>query len=110
MKNPASEEKAPFEKEVEAVAKLYSEKTKVGMIELAEALLEYDKNFWLWRYHHISMVERVIGRKVGTGADSLKKTLGNYAFDAAGVTYLETTMRKRFFPVLWEARTKLEEK
>jgi tryptophan 2,3-dioxygenase len=98
-----------FSKEVEAVAKLYSEKTKVSLIELAEALLEYDKNFWLWRDHHISMVERVIGRKMGTGSADVKKTLGPYAFDAAGVSYLETTLRKRFFPALWEARTRLEE-
>jgi tryptophan 2,3-dioxygenase len=102
-------EKELSDKEVNAVAKLYSEKTKTVIIELAEALLEYDKNFWLWRDHHISMVERVIGRKAGTGAEALKKTLGDYAFDAAGASYLETTLRKRFFPVLWEARTKLEE-
>ena len=99
-----------FQKEVDAVARLYSERTKVLLIELAEALLEYDKNFWLWRDHHISMVERVIGRKMGTGAEDVKKTFGPYAFDAAGASYLETTLRKRFFPALWEARTRLEEK
>jgi tryptophan 2,3-dioxygenase len=97
-----------FEKELEAVATLYTEKTKVQIIELAEALLEYDKNFWLWRDHHISMVERVIGRKVGTGSESIKDTLGSFASGGAGAAYLESTLRKRFFPVLWEARTKLE--
>lgn len=99
-----------YQKELEAVSRLYSEKSKTHVIELAEALLEYDKQFWLWRDHHLSMVERIIGRKVGTGYGDVSKTLGKFAFDTAGAAYLETTLRKRFFPVLWEARTRLEEK
>ena len=98
------------QKELVAVAKLYTDGVKIQVIELAEALLEYDKQFWLWRDHHISMVERVIGRKMGTGQGYVDKTLGQFAFDSAGASYLETTLRKRFFPVLWEARTKLEER
>ncbi len=97
-----------FQKEIDAVAKLYSENTKIQVIELAEALLEYDKRFWLWRDHHIAMVERVIGRKVGTGSEYVSRTLGHFAVDSAGTAYLESTLKKRFFPGLWEARTKLE--
>ena len=47
VKNPSGEEKALFEKGSTSGRKASSEKTKVGIIELAEALLEYDKNFWL---------------------------------------------------------------
>ena len=108
--SPSGGASLQFQKEVSAVAKLYSEGTKIDVIELAEALLEYDKQFWLWRDHHISMVERVIGRRMGTGHDSVQNVLGRFASGSAGTSYLESTLRTRFFPVLWEARTALEEK
>ena len=62
--------------------------------QLAEALLEHDEHFSLWRSHHIKMVERMVGAKRGTGGSE-------------GVGYLRTTLDKRFFPELWEARTYL---
>ena len=62
--------------------------------QLAEALLEHDEYFSLWRSHHINMVERMVGTKRGTGGSE-------------GVGYLRTTLDKRFFPELWEARTYL---
>jgi tryptophan 2,3-dioxygenase len=62
--------------------------------QLAEALLEHDECFSLWRTHHIKMVERMVGAKRGTGGSE-------------GVGYLRTTLDKRFFPELWEARTYL---
>jgi len=62
--------------------------------ELAEALLEHDEFFSLWRSHHIKMVERMVGAKRGTGGSE-------------GVGYLRTTLEKKFFPELWEARTYL---
>ena len=37
--------------------KLYKE------YQLAEALLEHDEHFSLWRSHHIKMVERMVGTK-----------------------------------------------
>jgi len=63
--------------------------------ELLEALLEADAQFALWRRHHVFMVERMIGRKWGTGGSQ-------------GVPYLETTLSARFFPEIWAARTHLE--
>ena len=57
-------------------------------------MIEYDENFQLWRYHHIRMVERMIGRKPGTGGSE-------------GVGYLARTLDKRCFPDLWEVRTHL---
>ena len=62
--------------------------------QLAEALLEHDEHFSLWRSHHIKMVERMVGTKRGTGGSE-------------GVGYLRTTLDKKFFPELWEARTYL---
>jgi tryptophan 2,3-dioxygenase len=65
--------------------------------QLAEALLEHDEYFALWRSHHIKMVERMVGTKRGTGGSE-------------GVGYLQTTLDKKFFPELWEARTHLDTK
>jgi tryptophan 2,3-dioxygenase len=60
----------------------------------AESLLTHDEQFALWRHHHLLMVERQIGSKTGTGG-------------TAGVSYLRTTLEKRFYPELWELRSYL---
>ena len=62
---------------------------------LQDLLIEHDKNISLWRYHHVLMVERMLGSKRGTGGSE-------------GVGYLKTTLSKRLFPEIWEARTHLE--
>src|SRR3989454_7923781 len=64
------------------------------LLELAEALLDHDEGFRLWRLRHIEMVERQIGDKPGTGGST-------------GVRYLQSTLGKRFFPELWEVRSQL---
>jgi tryptophan 2,3-dioxygenase len=48
----------------------------------------------LWRVHHVQMVERMIGSKPGTGG-------------SPGVSYLRSTLDRKFFPELWELRTEL---
>jgi tryptophan 2,3-dioxygenase len=63
--------------------------------QLAEALMEHDEYFSLWRSHHIKMVERMVGAKRGTGGSE-------------GIGYLKTTLDKKFFPEIWEARTYLD--
>ena len=63
--------------------------------QLAEAMIEHDEYFSLWRSHHIKMVERMVGTKRGTGGSE-------------GVGYLRTTLDKKFFAELWEARTYLD--
>ncbi|MBM3898181.1 MAG: tryptophan 2,3-dioxygenase [Thaumarchaeota archaeon] len=98
-----------YKKELKALVRLFSGKKYPEVEELAEVLMEYDKNFWLWRTHHIAMVERVIGRKQGTGSEIVKDVVGPYAFNISGVSYLQTSLTKRFFPVLWEARTEISE-
>lgn len=61
---------------------------------MQDLLIEHDENICLWRYHHVLMVERMLGMKRGTGGSE-------------GVGYLMTTLTKKFFPELWEARTHL---
>jgi tryptophan 2,3-dioxygenase len=61
---------------------------------LAEALLELDLQFQVWRRRHVLMVERVIGGRRGTGGSS-------------GASYLKTTLEKRAFPELWDVRTSM---
>jgi tryptophan 2,3-dioxygenase len=87
--------------------KSYEERTRAALeilthfeeryeeFQLAEALLEHDEYFSLWRSHHIKMVERMVGAKRGTGGSE-------------GIGYLKTTLDKKFFPELWEARTYLD--
>jgi len=97
------------EKELAAVTRVYTEGKFPELLELAESMLEYDKYFWLWRNHHMGMVERIIGRKPGTGVETVKETVGPYSFSSSGVSYLKTTLRRRYFPVLWAARNRLAE-
>ena len=61
---------------------------------LQDLLIEHDELIIAWRYNHIQMVERMLGMKRGTGGSE-------------GVGYLITTLNKKFFPELWEARTHL---
>ena len=64
---------------------------------MQDLLVEHDENIALWRYHHVLMVERMMGMKPGTGGSE-------------GANYLRSTLEKRFFPELWEARTHLQSK
>lgn len=62
--------------------------------ELAEELVDLEDWFQQWRFRHVTTVERIIGGKRGTGG-------------TAGVSYLQKALNIRFFPELWEVRTKL---
>jgi tryptophan 2,3-dioxygenase len=85
-------------KRVQAIVEVLTHPEKLYKeYQLAEALLEHDEHFSLWRSHHIKMVERMVGTKRGTGGSE-------------GVGYLRTTLDKKFFPELWEARTHLSSK
>ena len=58
-------------------------------------MLDFEQAFVIWRQRHARMVERIIGRRVGTGGSS-------------GVDYLdETALRYRVFSDLWAARSLL---
>jgi tryptophan 2,3-dioxygenase len=82
------------------------------LYELVEALLEYDLVFSAWRQRHVLMAERMIGARPGTGEASVARMIageggagGEYF---SGVPYLKSTVARRFFPLLWEARTFVE--
>ncbi len=72
--------------------KVYRESKQYSQLYMAsEALIDFDEQFVLWRYRHVAMVERMIGKLGGTGGSS-------------GAKYLATTLEKRFFPEIWEVR------
>ena len=59
---------------------------------LVDAVVELEQQLLLFRHHHARMVERMIGRRVGTGGSS-------------GVDYLDATSKARIFSDLWAVRT-----
>ncbi len=84
-------------KTLQALLKIYSApEHHFHLYNLCEALVQHDQCILLWRFHHVRVVERLIGTKHGTGGSS-------------GVGYLESTTRKRAFPLLWEVRGLLED-
>jgi len=90
------ERKKRYEKRTRTVLEILTHfEERYEEFQLAEVLLEHDEYFSLWRSHHIKMVERMVGTKRGTGGSE-------------GVGYLRTTLDKKFFPELWEARTYLD--
>ena len=93
--DPAQQRKAYEERTKAALEVLTHYEKRHDEFELAEVLLEHDEYFSLWRSHHIKMVERMVGAKRGTGGSE-------------GIGYLKTTLDKKFFPELWEARTYLD--
>ena len=76
------------------LAMMRDTETLAELFATSEALLTHDELFSLWRRHHVLMVERQIGAKTGTGGSS-------------GVSYLATTLEKRFYPELWDVRSYL---
>jgi tryptophan 2,3-dioxygenase len=75
---------------------------------LCESMIEYDEMFSLWREHHIRMAQRMIGGKPGTGENLAEQAYGKTGvLGTMGVDYLASTLNKRFFPVLWAARTEM---
>lgn len=59
---------------------------------VGEALVDLDEGLQEWRYRHVKMVERTIGKKKGTGGSS-------------GVGYLSSTLFHPVFPDLWAIRS-----
>lgn len=64
------------------------------LYQLAEKLVDIEDSHQQWRFRHMKTVERIIGFKTGTGG-------------SAGVNYLKSVIDHRFFPELWDVRTKL---
>ncbi|MBS4172643.1 tryptophan 2,3-dioxygenase [Bacillus sp. FJAT-49736] len=64
------------------------------LYQLAEKLVDIEDWLQQWRFRHMKTVERIIGHKTGTGG-------------SAGVSYLKKVLDHRFFPELWDLRTKI---
>jgi tryptophan 2,3-dioxygenase len=64
------------------------------LYELAEELVDLEDSHRQWRFRHMTTVERIIGRRAGTGGSS-------------GVGYLRQALDRVFFPELWSVRTRL---
>ncbi|WP_202411587.1 tryptophan 2,3-dioxygenase [Paracandidimonas lactea] len=64
------------------------------LYQLGEKLTDLEDAFRLWRFRHVTTVERIIGFKRGTGGTS-------------GVAYLRTRLDIVLFPELWKLRTDL---
>ena len=87
---------ASYEERVQSIVQILTHPEKYSdYFIMQDLLIEHDENISLWRYHHVLMVERMMGMKPGTGGSE-------------GVGYLMTTLSKKFFPEVWEARTHLK--
>lgn len=64
------------------------------LYQLGEELTDLEDAFRLWRFRHVTTVERVIGFKRGTGGTS-------------GVGYLRKMLDVVLFPEIWKLRTNL---
>jgi len=64
------------------------------LYQLGEELTDIEDTFRLWRFRHVTTVERVIGFKRGTGG-------------TAGVGYLRKMLDVVLFPEIWKLRTDL---
>jgi tryptophan 2,3-dioxygenase len=64
------------------------------LYQLGEELTDLEDAFRLWRFRHVTTVERVIGFKRGTGGTS-------------GVSYLRKMLDVVLFPEIWALRTDL---
>jgi tryptophan 2,3-dioxygenase len=64
------------------------------LYQMGEELVDLEDAFRLWRFRHVTTVERVIGFKRGTGG-------------TGGVSYLRKMLDVVLFPELWALRTEL---
>lgn len=88
-------EVADTEDRFAALVTIANDREKYGALwDLAEALVAHDQAWSLWRARHVLMAERQIGVKSGTGGSS-------------GGAYLRSRVEKRFYPELWELRSRL---
>ena len=77
----------------QAWLKVYRENEKYfDLYQLGEELTDLEDAFRLWRFRHVTTVERIIGFKRGTGG-------------TGGVSYLKRMLEVELFPELWRVRT-----
>jgi tryptophan 2,3-dioxygenase len=90
----------------QAIVQIYRKDGDHKLRGLCEAMIEYDEMFSLWREHHVRMAQRMIGSKAGTGQAVVDAMYGKAGpMGSIGIDYLSQTLAKKFFPILWAART-----
>jgi tryptophan 2,3-dioxygenase len=98
------------EPDLDAAARAYKRRVRAAIVflesyrelprltwprEVVDSLVEMEQRMLIWRQRHARMVERVIGRRTGTGG-------------SAGVDYLDqTALRYRVFGDVWAVRSLL---
>ena len=80
----------PNEEVQQVLIELHRSDPEASMV--SEALVDFDEGLQEWRYRHVKMVERTIGRKMGSGGSS-------------GAGYLASTLFSPVFPDLWAIRS-----
>ncbi|MGB7820360.1 MAG: tryptophan 2,3-dioxygenase family protein [Ornithinibacter sp.] len=81
---------------VEVFAAVYAAPSEHwGVYETCEELVDIEDLFQQWRFRHLQVVTRTIGRKSGTGGSS-------------GVDFLRRALDLTFFPELYEVRVRVE--
>ena len=69
-------------------------RTHWDLYQLGEELTDLEDAFRLWRFRHVTTVQRIIGFKRGTGG-------------TGGVSYLRKMLDTELFPEVWSLRTEL---
>ena len=120
---------------LQALVAVYTDDKHFDLHQLAEGLIEFDEAFRVWRTMHYLLAERMIGFKPGTGVGhtdamqmsgattgaekpktgggcpfghgALPREAGEPSFQDPGVKYLASRADLRYFPLLWEVRTRL---
>jgi tryptophan 2,3-dioxygenase len=69
-------------------------RTHWDLYQLGEELTDLEDAFRLWRFRHVTTVQRIIGFKRGTGG-------------TGGVSYLRKMLDTVLFPEVWALRTEL---
>lgn len=91
-----SEEERAFAKRVRAAILFIESYRDLPLLAwprlLLDAVVDMEEQLVIWRHRHVRMVERTIGRRVGTGGSD-------------GVSYLDQTLSYRIFRDLWAIRT-----
>jgi tryptophan 2,3-dioxygenase len=93
---PDGDDSDAHERRMASLVALYRDHAtaeRAALHHVCELLLDHDEAIARWRFHHAQMAAREIGSRPGTGG--------------GGVAYLDTTISLRFFPELWEVRSRL---
>ena len=91
---PGDEERERRMRSLAALYRDHGDASRALLHGVCELLLDHDETITRWRVHHALMAAREIGARTGTGGST-------------GVDYLHGTVQQRFFPELWEVRSRL---